>query len=135
MKSMFTIREGGAAHWAIRLVTAALVALAILWIPTRGSNGLITEATESLTLIAAAMALNLVLGYTGQISIGHSAFFGIGAYVTGICVSRWGFSPWVTFPLAFAFFILEVGLIATLQAFIFSILTAIYLGGATAESH
>jgi F-type H+-transporting ATPase subunit a len=41
----------------------------------------------------------------------------------------------VTFPLAFAFFILEVGLIATLQAFIFSILTAIYLGGATAESH
>jgi len=101
MKSMFTIREGGAAHWAIRLVTAALVALAIIWIPTRGSNGLITEATESLTLIAAAMALNLVLGYTGQISIGHSAFFGIGAYVTGICVSRWGFSPWVTFPLAF----------------------------------
>jgi F-type H+-transporting ATPase subunit a len=41
----------------------------------------------------------------------------------------------LTFPLAFAFFIFEVGLIATLQAFIFSILTAIYIGGATAESH
>jgi F-type H+-transporting ATPase subunit a len=41
----------------------------------------------------------------------------------------------LTFPLAFAFFILEVGLIATLQAFIFSTLTAIYLGGATAEAH
>lgn len=41
----------------------------------------------------------------------------------------------VTFPLAFFFFVLEVGLIATLQAFIFAILTAIYLGGATAESH
>ena len=41
----------------------------------------------------------------------------------------------LTFPLAFAFFILEVGLIATLQAFIFSTLTAIYIGGATAESH
>jgi F-type H+-transporting ATPase subunit a len=41
----------------------------------------------------------------------------------------------LTFPLAFFFFILEVGLIATLQAFIFSTLTAIYLGGATAESH
>ncbi|MQA76315.1 MAG: F0F1 ATP synthase subunit A [Solirubrobacterales bacterium] len=41
----------------------------------------------------------------------------------------------LTFPLAFFFFILEVGLIATLQAFIFAILTAIYLGGATAESH
>jgi F-type H+-transporting ATPase subunit a len=41
----------------------------------------------------------------------------------------------LTFPLAFFFFILEVGLIATLQAFIFSTLTAIYLGGATAKSH
>ena len=41
----------------------------------------------------------------------------------------------LTFPLAFFFFVLEVGLIATLQAFIFSILTAIYLGGATSASH
>jgi F-type H+-transporting ATPase subunit a len=41
----------------------------------------------------------------------------------------------LTFPMAFAFFIFELGLIATLQAFIFSILTAIYIGGATAETH
>ena len=40
-----------------------------------------------------------------------------------------------TFPLAFFFFILEVVLIATLQAFIFATLTAIYVGGATAEAH
>jgi F-type H+-transporting ATPase subunit a len=42
---------------------------------------------------------------------------------------------WLTFPLAFLFFILEVGLIATLQAFIFATLSAIYIGGAVAESH
>ncbi|MEX2108942.1 MAG: F0F1 ATP synthase subunit A [Solirubrobacterales bacterium] len=41
----------------------------------------------------------------------------------------------LTFPMAFAFFIFEVGLVATLQAFIFSTLTAIYIGGATAASH
>jgi F-type H+-transporting ATPase subunit a len=41
----------------------------------------------------------------------------------------------LTFPLAFVFFVLEVGLIATLQAFIFSTLTAIYIGGAVAETH
>jgi F-type H+-transporting ATPase subunit a len=41
----------------------------------------------------------------------------------------------LTFPLAFFFFILEVGLIATLQAFIFSTLTAIYIGGATSATH
>jgi F-type H+-transporting ATPase subunit a len=40
----------------------------------------------------------------------------------------------LTFPIAFLFFVFEVVLIATLQAFIFSILTAIYIGGATAES-
>ena len=41
----------------------------------------------------------------------------------------------LTFPMAFVFFIFEVGLVATLQAFIFSTLTAIYIGGAVAESH
>jgi F-type H+-transporting ATPase subunit a len=41
----------------------------------------------------------------------------------------------LTFPLAFVFFVLEVGLIATLQAFIFATLSSIYIGGAVAESH
>jgi F-type H+-transporting ATPase subunit a len=41
----------------------------------------------------------------------------------------------LTFPVAFAFFVFEVGLVATLQAFIFSILTSIYIGGAVAETH
>jgi len=41
----------------------------------------------------------------------------------------------LTFPLAFAFFIFEVGLVATLQAFIFATLTAIYIGGATSAEH
>ena len=41
----------------------------------------------------------------------------------------------LTYPMAFAFYVFEVGIVATLQAFIFSILTAIYIGGATAESH
>ena len=41
----------------------------------------------------------------------------------------------ITLPIAVAFFIFEVGLVATLQAFIFATLTAIYLGGAVAENH
>ena len=42
----------------------------------------------------------------------------------------------LTFPIAVVFFLFEVGLIATLQAFIFATLTSIYLGGATsAEGH
>jgi F-type H+-transporting ATPase subunit a len=42
---------------------------------------------------------------------------------------------WLTLPATFAFFVFEIGIVAGLQAFIFSILTAIYIGGATAESH
>jgi F-type H+-transporting ATPase subunit a len=41
----------------------------------------------------------------------------------------------VTFPMAFVFFVFEVGLVATLQAFIFSTLASIYIGGAVAETH
>lgn len=41
----------------------------------------------------------------------------------------------LTLPMAIAFYIFEVGLVATLQAFIFATLTSIYLGGATAEHH
>jgi F-type H+-transporting ATPase subunit a len=41
----------------------------------------------------------------------------------------------VTLPIGIALFLFEVGLVATLQAFIFATLTAIYLGGAVAETH
>lgn len=41
----------------------------------------------------------------------------------------------LTFPLAFAFYIFEIVIVAGLQAFIFAILTAIYLGSATSEAH
>jgi len=42
---------------------------------------------------------------------------------------------WITLPLGVILFLFEVGLVATLQAFIFATLTAIYLGGAVAEHH
>ena len=101
MKSMFSIREGGAASWALRLVAAAIVTAAVLWIPTSTGAGSIQTAIEALVLMSAAMSLNILLGYTGQISIGHSAFLGMGAYTTGILVSSYGWSPWLTFPVAF----------------------------------
>jgi F-type H+-transporting ATPase subunit a len=41
----------------------------------------------------------------------------------------------ITLPIGIALFLFEVGLVATLQAFIFATLTAIYLGGAVAEHH
>lgn len=43
---------------------------------------------------AAAAAWNIAGGYAGQISLGHSAFFGLGAYAAALAVTRWGLTPW-----------------------------------------
>jgi branched-chain amino acid transport system permease protein len=44
---------------------------------------------------AAAAAWNVAGGYAGQISLGHSAFFGLGAYGAAVLGTRWGVSPWI----------------------------------------
>jgi branched-chain amino acid transport system permease protein len=40
-------------------------------------------------------AWNLAGGYAGQVSLGHAAFFGLGAYAAAILGTRWGVSPWI----------------------------------------
>ena len=42
-----------------------------------------------------ALSLNLLLGYTGQLSLGHAAFFGIGAYASGLLTVKLEWSPWI----------------------------------------
>ncbi len=42
-----------------------------------------------------ALSLNLLLGYTGQLSLGHAAFFGIGAYASALLTLRLQWSPWL----------------------------------------
>jgi branched-chain amino acid transport system permease protein len=54
---------------------------------------------DSLILIliwgTTAAAWNVAGGYAGQISLGHSAFFGLGAYAAALLVTRWQVSPWL----------------------------------------
>jgi branched-chain amino acid transport system permease protein len=40
------------------------------------------------------MAWNLLGGYCGQVSFGHAAYFGVGAYTAGLLYSKLGLSPW-----------------------------------------
>lgn len=49
--------------------------------------------------IILAMGLNLIFGYTGQISICHGAFYAIGAYSSAILMTRLGWSFWITMPI------------------------------------
>ena len=44
---------------------------------------------------ASAAAWNVAGGYAGQVSLGHSAFFGLGAYAAALLATRWGLSPWL----------------------------------------
>ncbi|MBW2107537.1 MAG: branched-chain amino acid ABC transporter permease [Deltaproteobacteria bacterium] len=41
-----------------------------------------------------AMGLCLLMGYAGQISLGHASFFGLGAYISGVMTSKFGLNPW-----------------------------------------
>ncbi|MCB1758785.1 MAG: branched-chain amino acid ABC transporter permease [Gammaproteobacteria bacterium] len=41
-----------------------------------------------------AVSLNLLMGYAGQISLGHAGFFGVGAYASAILTTRYGWNPW-----------------------------------------
>jgi branched-chain amino acid transport system permease protein len=48
------------------------------------------------------VGLNLLMGYAGQISLGHAAFFGLGAYTSGILTATYGVNPWLALAAGLA---------------------------------
>lgn len=66
------------------------VAVAIALVPVFASNYTKTFVLQALMSCALAASWNLISGFTGYVSFGHSAFFGIGAYATGIAIVRGG---------------------------------------------
>ena len=48
------------------------------------------------------VGLNLLIGYAGQISLGHAAFFALGAYGSGVLAARYGWPAWASMPAAVA---------------------------------
>jgi len=54
--------------------------------------------TKMLILALFAMSLDLLLGYAGLPSLGHAAFFGVGAYIAALLTLRAGLNPWLAFP-------------------------------------
>jgi branched-chain amino acid transport system permease protein len=83
-------RTGDAVVWLL-LLTAPF------WLPLTG--GYVELGTEILVYALAAMALNFLLGYTGVLSFGHAAYFGLGAYGTAVIMKY----VYVSTPLAMAF--------------------------------
>jgi branched-chain amino acid transport system permease protein len=60
----------------------------------------IYQLTFVMIYAIALLGLNLLTGYNGQISIGHGAFFAVGAYASAILIDQFGFPYYVTIPLA-----------------------------------
>jgi branched-chain amino acid transport system permease protein len=85
----------------ITIISIAVSALLMLIAPQFLKNYGIYLLTYWLIFIIATMGLNLTLGYAGQKSLGHAAFFGIGAYTVAI-VMKAGLSFWLGLPLAAA---------------------------------
>lgn len=61
----------------------------------------VVVATNIGIFILLALSLNIITGYAGQPSIGHAAFFGLGAYFSAVMTSTLGLSFWLALPVAF----------------------------------
>jgi branched-chain amino acid transport system permease protein len=86
------------ARFSGQQVIAALVFFLLLVSPPFLSSFLLTLLTQALIYGILAMSLDIVLGYTGLASLGHAAYFGIGAYSVGILATRHGAGFWLTLP-------------------------------------
>src|SRR5205809_4712940 len=75
---------------AIRFTYVALLALVLL-APLIGLYPVFLMKALSFALFACAF--NLLLGFTGLLSFGHAAFFGLAAYVAGYTAKAWGVTP------------------------------------------
>ena len=75
------------------LGVAVVVVAALPWLlDTSYWRGILVLCAMNVLL---ALSLNLVIGYTGQLNLGQSAFFGIGAYVSTILIKSYGWNFWL----------------------------------------
>jgi branched-chain amino acid transport system permease protein len=87
-------RERRGLVWLILLLVVALA------VPFAGKGYVMFQATMLLSYAIALVGLNLLTGYNGQISLGHGAFYAIGAYTVGILIERAHAPYWLTVPAA-----------------------------------
>jgi branched-chain amino acid transport system permease protein len=77
------------------IVLAALVAAAFLF-----SDYHLFQLTLVVVYAIAILGMTVLTGINGQISLGHGAFYAIGAYTTGVLMTSWNVPYWATLPVA-----------------------------------
>ena len=83
-----------------QLVVLGIVLLAACALPFLVSNYRTFQFTMVLVYATALLGLNILTGYNGQISLGHGAFYAIGAYTAAILMDKYGVPYWATIPVA-----------------------------------
>jgi ABC-type branched-subunit amino acid transport system permease subunit len=84
--------------WSRSMMIAGLIVA--LTLPFAVKNFLIFQLTLALIYAVAILGLNLLTGFNGQFSLGHSAFYGIGAYTAAILMDRADIAYYWTLPAA-----------------------------------
>lgn len=82
----------------MKRVVLLVAALAAVYFSGRGY--LVNLAVVTALFALPALGLSLLMGYTGQISLGHAAFVGLGAYASAILAKSLGLNPWVAVAIA-----------------------------------
>jgi branched-chain amino acid transport system permease protein len=110
----FVVTRNSRPHLGLIAVGAVVVIGVVAWASTFGqfNQG---QLTRVMIYAIAIAGLNIATGYTGLVSVGHSAFFGLGAYTTGVLVVKYQWQAEYTIPVAFLCCFL-VGLIVGLPA-------------------
>jgi branched-chain amino acid transport system permease protein len=84
--------------------SGALAGIALLAaFPVLVGNPYYIHLVETILIYAILLfGLDIVVGYTGQVSLGHAGLFGVGSYVTGVLVMKLGAAWWLTLPASIA---------------------------------
>jgi len=110
-----------------QLTGLALLLVAACVLPFLVSNYRVFQLTLTLVYAIALLGLNMLTGYNGQISLGHGAFYAIGAYVAAVLMDKFGVPYWLTIPAA--------GVVCLVVGFLFGLpalrLEGVYLALAT----
>jgi branched-chain amino acid transport system permease protein len=89
------------AKWAVAIIVALLVAfptLLRLFVVDTSIDYYVSLINLSMIAVVGAVGLNILVGYTGQISIGHGAFMSVGAYTAANLAVRLDLPFWITLP-------------------------------------
>ncbi len=114
-----------ASYWKPILIVIGLAVGIIL--PLAVKNFFVFQLTLAMVYAIAILGLNLLTGFNGQFSLGHSAFYAIGAYTAAIMMENYGIAYYWTLPVA--------GIVCFVAGFLFGLpalrLEGIYLALAT----